>query len=52
MDSSGTMTAIEFKKFHDFHVFVLEETTQTCSAKSVFYNWGKEPKKNCARVHF
>ena len=46
MDSSATLVANEFDKFHNFHLFVLEATTEICSAKWVFSNWGKEPQKS------
>ena len=46
MDSTATLVANEFDKFHNFHLFVLEATTEVCSAKWVFSNWGKEPQKS------
>ena len=44
MDSSGTLVANSLNKFHNFHLFVLETTSEIYSAKYLFYNLKKPVK--------
>ena len=41
--SRGTLVGNGLNKFHDFHLFVLEATSEISSAKYLFSNCGKEP---------
>ena len=41
--SRGTLVGNGLNKFHDFHLFVLEATSEISSAKYLFSNCDKEP---------